>query len=231
MGAEYNTGGRLDFTKAASKIKRRLEETEMKYGFMAMAMPIVLDKTVYSFLQNYGIEVTSLLKKNIRKEYRGIVKRTPALDKGNSLTSTLYIGCYLVAFHKAAPGIIDEKCFEGLIRCLCDEMMRREKETDSAFSEKNIKSREEAAKKSQTSVCEMDWKSTFRRIDKDNYEFTYSKCGLCELGKREGCFNLIKYLCMTDYISFDKGGAKLIRNHTLANGDEYCDFHVSRKEK
>ncbi len=35
---------------------------------------------------------------------------------------------------------------------------------------------------------------------------------------------------MTDFISFDKGGAKLVRNHTLANGDEYCDFHVSRKE-
>ncbi|MCR5237429.1 MAG: L-2-amino-thiazoline-4-carboxylic acid hydrolase [Lachnospiraceae bacterium] len=203
----------------------------MKYGFMAMAMPLVLDKTVYIFLQDYGIEVTSLLKKKIRKEYREIVERTPALDKGNSLTSTLYIGCYLVAFHKAAPDVIDEKCFEGLIECLCDEMMHREKENDSAFSEKNIKSREEAAKRSQTSVCEMDWKSTFRRIDKDNYEFTYSKCGLCELGKREGCFYLIKYLCMTDYISFDKGGAKLIRNHTLANGDEYCDFHVSRKEK
>ena len=70
-------------------------------------------------------------------------------------------------------------------------MMRREKETDSAFSEKNIKSREEAAKRSQTSVCEMDWKSTFRRIDKDNYEFTYSKCGLCELGKREGYSDLL----------------------------------------
>ena len=64
----------------------------MKYGFMAMAMPLVLDKTVYIFLQDYGIEVTSLLKKKIRKEYREIVKRTPALDKGNSLTSTLYIG-------------------------------------------------------------------------------------------------------------------------------------------
>jgi len=110
-------------------------------------------------------------------------------------------------------------------------MIRRQKEDESAFSEKNIRTREEAARKSQTSSYEMDWKSTFMRIDKDNYEFTYTKCGLCELGRREDCFHLIKYLCMTDFISFDKGGAKLIRNHTLASGDDYCDFHVSRKEK
>ena len=87
-----------------------------------------------------------------------------------------------------------------------------------------------AAIKSQSSEYEMDWKSTFRRVSPDNYEFTYTKCGLCELGRRENCFHLIKYLCMTDYVSFDLGGARLVRNHTLANGDECCDFHVFRKE-
>ena len=198
---------------------------------MGMAMPLIMDKAVYAFLRDYGIDVTPAFKKKIRKEYKEIVARTPALGKGNSLTKILYIGCYLISFYKAAPDVIDEKCFEELVRYLCDEMIRRQKEDESAFSEKNIRTREEAARKSQTSVYEMDWKSTFRRIDKDNYEFTYTRCGLCELGRREGCFHLIKYLCMTDFISFDKGGAKLVRNHTLANGDDYCDFHVSRKEK
>ncbi len=201
----------------------------MRYGFMGVAMPLIMDKAVYAFLRDYGIEVTAELKKRIRKEYKEIVARTPALGKGNSLTKILYIGCYLISFYKAAPDVIDEKCFEGLVKYLCDEMIRRQKEDESSFSEKNIRTREEAARKSQTSSYEMDWKSTFRRIDKDNYEFTYTKCGLCELGKRENCFHLIKYLCMTDFISFDKGGAKLVRNHTLANGDDCCDFHVSRK--
>jgi type I restriction enzyme S subunit len=201
----------------------------MRYGFMGMAMPLIMDKAVYAFLRDYGIDVTPAFKKKIRKEYKEIVARTPALGNGNSLTKILYIGCYMISFHKAFPDVIDEKCFEGLVRYLCDEMLRRQKEDESAFSEKNIRTREEAARKSQTSSYEMDWKSTFRRIDKDNYEFTYTKCGLCELGRREDCFQLIKYLCMTDFISFDKGGAKLVRNHTLANGDDYCDFHVSRK--
>lgn len=203
----------------------------MNYGLTAFAMPAILDKTVYIYLGKSGINVTKELKKRVKREYRNMVLRTPGIGKGNSLTSTLYIGCYLLAFHKAAPDIIDEKCFEGLVKCLCGEMVRKEKEDESAFSEKTIKAREKAALRSQRSSYEMDWVSTFKRNGKDSYEFTYSKCGLCELGKREGCFHLIKYLCLTDYISFDKGGARLVRDHTIAGGDGYCDFHVYRKEK
>ncbi len=110
-------------------------------------------------------------------------------------------------------------------------MERRQKESDEAFDEKNILRRKTAAEKSQTSAYEMDWVSTFRQHNADEYEFTYTKCGLCELGKREKCFHLIKYLCMSDYITFNKSGARLVRDHTIANGDGYCDFHVYRKER
>ena len=57
---------------------------------MGVAMPLVMDKAVYAFLKDYGIEVTTALKKKIRKEYKEIVDRTPALGKGNSLTKILY---------------------------------------------------------------------------------------------------------------------------------------------
>ena len=110
----------------------------MRYGFMGMAMPLIMDKAVYAFLRDYGIDVTPAFKKKIRKEYKEIVARTTALGKGNSLTKILYIGCYMISFHKAAPDVIDEKCFEALVRYLCDEMIRRQKEDESAFSEKNI---------------------------------------------------------------------------------------------
>ena len=59
---------------------------------MGVAMPLIMDKAVYAFLRDYGIEVTAELKKRIRKEYKEIVARTPALGKGNSLTKILYVG-------------------------------------------------------------------------------------------------------------------------------------------
>ena len=203
---------------------------DMKYGLMANVLPFMLDKVIYQSLKDSGVELLRSDKTAIRREYKSMVKRTPGLEKGHSLEHILYMGCYLLSFYKAFPEKITEPVFKKLIEDLCEEMKRRGKEDDSMFKEKTIKIREEAAIKSQSSTYEMDWKSTFRRVNADNYEFTYTKCGLCELGRRENCLHLIKYLCMTDFVSFDLGGARLERNHTLANGDEYCDFHVFRKE-
>ena len=203
----------------------------MKYGLVGAVMPLILDGVSYRYLEDSGIIITPDFKKKVKAEYKAMVRRTPGLAKGNSLEKNLYIGCYLLAFHKAFPETVDESCFEGLITALCDEMVRRGKEDDSAISEKTIKEREQSALRSRTSDYEMDWISTFKRgQDGNSYEFTYTKCGLCELGRREGCFDLIKYLCKTDYISFDLGGAKLVREHTLAGGDDCCDFKVYRKE-
>lgn len=203
----------------------------MKYGFMARVMPLILDKTVYGSIKSEGIAITKELKRSFRKEYRAVIERTPGLAKDNELLSTLVIGCYLISFHKAAPEIVTEKVFEKMIISLCDEMKRTNKENDSIFSEKTIRMKKNAALRSQDSEYEMDWVSTFRQNSKDNYEFTYTKCGLCELGKRENCLYLIKYLCMTDYISYDLGGARLVREHTIAGGDGYCDFNVFRKDR
>ena len=202
----------------------------MKYGLIGAVMPLVLDKVTYKYLISDGVKVTKDFKRQVKAECKAMVKRTPGLAQDNSLAKNLYIGCYLLAFHKAYPDIVTEARFEGMIKAMCDEMVKRGKEDDSAISEKSKKEREEAAIKSQTSNYEMDWVSTFKRgEDGTSYEFTYTKCGLCELGRREGCFHLIKYLCKTDYISYDMGGAKLVREHTIANGDDYCDFHVYKK--
>lgn len=180
----------------------------MKYGIMGIAMPLVLDRVTYQYLKDSGINTNSEFKKKVRREYKAMVARTPGLAKENNLASILYIGCYLLSFHKAFPEVVNESRFEGLVNALCDEMVKRGKEDDSAISEKCMKEREKSAIESQTSTYEMDWKSVFKRgEDGNSYEFTYSKCGLCQLGRREGCFNLIKYLCKTDYISFDLGGA------------------------
>ncbi len=201
----------------------------MKYSLIAKLMPVILDKTVYGYLEKDGANMIKEVRKKIKREYKAMVLRTPGLEKGNSLEKNLIIGCYLLSFVKAAPELVDEERFSGIIKALCDEMVRRGKEDDSMFSEKTIKGRESAAIHSQSSDCEMGWVSSFKRIDKDSYEFTYTKCGLCELGRREGCFHLIKYLCQTDMVSFDLGGARLVREHTIANGNSFCDFHVYRK--
>ena len=204
----------------------------MKYNLMARFMPLIMDKIIFEFLKGDGITVDYCFKKKCKIEYKKIVNRTPTLAKNNSLLPTLYIGCYLISFYKAFPDVITESRFEGMITALCNsKMLRYGHKNQSAFDEKNLQTRITAAEQSQTSNYEMDWKSTFALApDKKSFDLTYTKCGLCELGKREGCFHLIKYMCKTDFVTFEYMGANLERPHTLANGDNLCDFHVTKKE-
>ncbi len=204
----------------------------MQYNLMAKLMPLIMNKIIFEYLKSDGVTVDSGFKKNCKSEYKKVVARTPTLAKDNSLLPTLYIGCYLISFYKAFPDIITEQRFEGMINALCNSKMLREgHKNQSAFDEKNLKTRKTAAEQSQNSNYEMDWKSTFVLApDKKSFYLTYTKCGLCELGKREGCFHLIKYMCKTDFVTYEYMGANLERYHTLANGDNLCDFHVTKME-
>lgn len=205
----------------------------MKYNLMAKLMPLIMNKSIFDYLKGDDVSVDSCFKKKCKSEYKNIVARTPALAKDNSLLPTLYIGCYLISFYKAFPELITEQRFEGMINALCNSKILREgHKNQSVFDEKSLTTKADTAMKSQISNYEMDWKSTFVLApDKKNFDLTYTKCGLCELGKREGCFHLIKYMCQTDFVTYEYMGAKLERSHTLANGDSLCDFHVTKKEE
>ena len=53
----------------------------MKYGFMAMVMPMVFDKTIYSYLNKSSIDIGKEFKQRIRQEYKSIVKKHRDLRK------------------------------------------------------------------------------------------------------------------------------------------------------
>ena len=201
----------------------------MKYGFSARLFPLMFDKYVYAFLEDNGIR--SISKANIHKEYKKMVQRTPELPKDNPFLGNILIGCYVLSFYKASPELISEEIFHELIIVLChSKPMVNGHKNEDAFDKKMLEQKKKDAAASQTSDQELDWKFTIDVKNNDSYDITYTKCGLCQLGRREHCFHLIPYLCEADYITYSLMGAELRRDHTLAKGDDYCDFQVSRKK-
>ncbi len=200
----------------------------MKYDLTARLFPLIFDKYAYGILKEKGLKLS---KKAVHKEYRSMIKRTPELQKDSLFTGNLLMGCYVLSFYKAYPDLIDEKIFHDLVIALClSKPMVNGHRNEDAFDEKTLKLKETDALRSQDSDLEMDWRYTFHR-EKDHYDQIYTKCGLCQLGKREDCFHLIRYLCESDLITYDLMKADLQRTMTIANGDECCDFHVSRKDR
>ena len=200
----------------------------MKYDLTAKLFPLIFDKYAYAL---FGKEGVHLSKKKVRSVYRAMVETTPPLSKGDSFTGNLLMGCYALAFYKAYPDLISDTLFHQLVLTLCSSkpMVDGHKKED-AFDEKMLIKKEKDAVLSQDANFEMGWKFTLQR-NEDSYDLTYMKCGLCQLGKRENCFHLIRYLCEADFITYDLMGADLRRTQTLANGGSCCDFHVSKKEK
>ena len=61
----------------------------MKYGIIGAVMPLILDRVTYKYLIGIGVNVTKDFKRQVKAEYKAMVKRTPSLAKDNSLAKNL----------------------------------------------------------------------------------------------------------------------------------------------
>jgi type I restriction enzyme S subunit len=77
------------------------------------------------------------------------------------------------------------------------------------------------------------WKVEEMTEEKDKLTFTVTECTNCTLGEAYGCPEIAKLGCDHDLAGYpvilDKVNAEFRRPHTIAKGDEYCDFHFYRK--
>lgn len=197
----------------------------MKYSITARFFPWIFDRYAYAFFREKGL---SLSKRKVRQCYRAMVRRTPALPAASPFAGNLLMGCYALSFWQAYPALVSEELFSQLVLalCTCRPMVNAHSKED-AFAEKVLLQKEKDAVMSESSSYEMDWQFRFVRRNNE-YDLTYTRCGLCQLGRRENCFHLIRHLCEADFITYTLMGAELTRTKTLANGDDCCDFRVKK---
>ena len=56
--------------------------------------------------------------------------------------------------------------------------------------------------------------------------YYFTRCPICEFCQREGISELMPALCSTDEVMFRLQHGKLHREHTIANGDDVCDYWI-----
>ena len=63
------------------------------------------------------------------------------------------------------------------------------------------------------------------------YEARFTKCGICEIMKKYGLYDLAPALCRLDYTMSDAGGGTdFVREYTLASGGPYCDCGYHKRQ-
>jgi len=140
----------------------------------------------------------------------------------------LYLAAYFVAIYKVAAGRLDESTFAGMIEYICSsDTFVKISSMKPFFTEKNIGTRDRLQSDPEFNSYPDNWKYTFTYdMSVPECTITYSKCAICLMAQRENCFEIMKYLCTTDYAQQAAMGNTLIRTKTIGNGDDICDFHI-----
>ncbi len=202
----------------------------LKYGIYAKAVELLCFKTALARLSMiYPKMDMKRYRKKVKQEYKAMLLRTPDIG-GSSLEMNLYIAAFVFSLHKAEPAMITPDVIDTMVTAVFDSpfiVNVHKNKKCVLFTDKvqDKKVRESIA--SQTSTYELDWKFCYEK-GVDEFYNTYTECGICKLGKRENCFEFVPCLCNMDERNYRNEGGQLHRTKTLAQGNDCCDFHVTK---
>ena len=198
----------------------------MKYGIMEAAVPVLVNKPAYAYLDR---EVPGISPKAVKAEYKRIIANQPDVGgRKNNLIMGLYLAAYFMAIYKAAPEKMADEMFGKFIDAICasDTFVKMNKGRNF-FTEKNISTRNALQHDPIFTDNPENWQYSFSYdMSVPECTITYTKCAICSMARREGCFHLMPHLCKTDFAQQKLMGNILIRTKTLGNGDDVCDFHI-----
>lgn len=198
----------------------------MNYGIMGMAVPLLVKKPAFAYLDR---GVPGISSKAVKAEYKRIVENQP--DVGgtkNNLIMGLYLAAYFMAVYKAAPEKMSDETFGAFIDSICaSDTFVRMNRGRNFFTEKNILTRNRLQSDPIFTNNPENWQYSFSYdMSVPECTITYTKCAICSMARREGCFHLMPHLCKTDFAQQKLMGNTLIRTKTIGNGDDICDFHI-----
>ena len=206
----------------------------MKYDISCKVFNLFFSKLLKQYYFKRG-EKDEYFKhiNSIKKEYKAMILRTPKLSKDNKMAGNLKGAAYFFSMAKHIPNLTPQKLDEIIDFFFSTKAMEKvyysKSKKGKLFSDKEQDKMFKDSLRSQKSNDEMDWKFTYNK-DKHHKYITYNitKCGVCELAKRESVLDFLPCMCKMDYPKYKLSGAKLLRTKTLANNDDCCDFHLTR---
>lgn len=203
----------------------------MKYGFTQKLFGYFYHSSCMKEVKNRHISIDS---RAIKREYRAVLERAEDIGKSR-LMSSYCMGAYFIALNRMTQ-LSPEECFELYKDGLYGNKLFHKAvgDVDSYLDEKKMAGRKEWSRQSHLKKYRNDWVvDIIEGGPQDDFVlgYDYHTCGICNLCRDEGCFELAKYLCRMDYVLADMMGMKLTRTQTLAEGGKYCDFRYGRKTR
>ena len=184
----------------------------------------------------YDAETARAVAEKAKPKYREIIGGLPEFEKGDRFKMNIVNCAMLGAFILSMPERPD---VERLTKYYADAMMTKpmkwfcRKSGKKKFTEKDIAGMKATAALRAADRNPYSWNMDYYEYpDGSGYEGRFTRCGICELMKKLGLYDLTPALCHLDYTMSEAGGAtEFVREYTLASGGPYCDCGYRKKQE
>ena len=210
----------------------------MKYFGMPLGMWVLFHASFQDRLtKEFGLsaEEAGTVAARAKIDYKKIIADLPEFEKEDRFQMNAVNCAMLAAFILNMPRRPD---VDTLQRYYAEAMMTPamkwfcRKSGKQQFSDKKIEGLKAAAKLRAADRNPYSWNMDFFEYpDGSSFESRFTRCGICEIMKKFGLYDLTPALCHLDYTMAEAGGTTdFVREYTLASGGPYCDCGYHKKK-
>ena len=209
----------------------------MKYIGMPMGMWALFARSFRAQLTvvfGYDAAEARTIARAAKPRYRAIIHELPEFEKADRFKMNIVNCALLGAFVCAMPQRPDvARLTDYYAQAMMTRPMRWfcKKSGKRKFTAADIAGMKATAALKAADRNPYSWNMEFYEYpDGSGYEGRFTRCGICELMKKLGLYDLTPALCHLDYTMSDAGGVTdFVRAYTLASGGPYCDCGYRKK--
>ena len=210
----------------------------MKYLGMPMGMWALFAGSFREQLTavfGYDADTAREIERKAKPKYKEIIRDLPEFEKADRFKMNIVNSAMLGAFILSMPQRPEvEPLTEYYARAMMTKPMKWfcRKSGKAKFTEKDIAGMKATAELKAADRNPYSWNMDYYEYpDGRGYEGRFFKCGICELMKKLGLYDLTPAMCHLDYTMSEAGGATdFVRKYTLASGGPYCDCGYKKKK-
>ncbi|MBQ9648118.1 MAG: L-2-amino-thiazoline-4-carboxylic acid hydrolase [Oscillospiraceae bacterium] len=186
-----------------------------------------------SIAKRYGKELADRSIRRGKAEYRGLLARADELGPGNPMASNAYFAyAFAAAWLGGGKRLTPEEMGEVMTDVLNGPLLRfvfgmTDLNRTPKKWYKDMK-KYEAWYRKNGGDYPVNWVVNFdESLHREGSYYYFTRCPICEFCEREGIGELMPALCATDEVMFRLQHGRLHREHTIAGGDNVCDYWVT----
>ena len=210
----------------------------MKYLGMPMGMWALFEGSFREQLTavfGYDADTAREIERKAKPKYKEIIRDLPEFEKADRFKMNIVNSAILGAFILSMPQRPEvEPLTEYYAKAMMTKPMKWfcRKSGKAKFTEKDIAGMKATAELKAADRNPYSWNMDYYEYpDGSGYEGRFFKCGICELMKKLGLYDLTPAMCHLDYTMSEAGGATdFVRKYTLASGGPYCDCGYKKKK-